>query len=150
MQNWFECKIRYTKIDEKTGKEKKVTEPYLVDAISFTEAETRIFKEMEACISGDFTVVSIRRSNYSDIVTTDGGEKWYKGKVTFMTIDESVGKEKKVSINMLVLSISINDADAKIKESLKGMTVDFESVSISETPIIDIFPYLGDKLSSEN
>jgi hypothetical protein len=144
MQNWFECKVRYTKIDEKTGKEKKVNEPYLVDAISFTEAEERIYREMEAYISGEFTVTNIRKANYTDIFPNDEGDRWYKCKVTFMSIDEKAGKEKKVANQMLIMASTVKDAYDKLEQGLGGMTVDFEIVSIMESPILDFFPYFQD------
>jgi len=144
MQNWFECKIRYTKIDEKTGKEKKVNEPYLVDAISFTEAEERIYREMEAYISGEFTVTNIRKANYTDIFPNEDGERWYKCKVTFMSIDEAAGKEKKVANQMLVLASGVKDACDKIEIGLEGMTIDYDIVAVAESPIMDFFPYFSD------
>ncbi len=144
MQNWFECKIRYTKIDEKTGKEKKVNEPYLVDAISFTEAEERIYREMEAYISGEFTVTNIRKANYTDIFNNDEGDRWYKCKVTFMSIDESAAKEKKVANTMLVMASGVKDACDKIDQAMTGMTVDYDIVSVTESPIMDFFPYFND------
>lgn len=144
MQNWFECKIRYTKIDEKTGKEKKVNEPYLVDAISFTEAEERIYREMEAYISGEFTVTNIRKANYSDIFNNDEGDCWYKCKITFISIDETAGKEKKVANTMLVMASGVKDACDKIDVALTGMTVDYDIVSVMESPILDFFPYFND------
>lgn len=141
MTNWFECKVRYTKIDEKTGREKKVTETYLVDAVSFTEAEERIYREMEAYISGEFTVTNIRRANYTDIFPNEDGDRWYKCKVTFMSIDESAGKEKKVANMMLVEANDVEDASERIKQGLDGMTVDFEIVSISVSEVVDFFAY---------
>lgn len=66
MHTWFECKIRYEKTMD-NGMNKKVTEPYLVDALSFTEAEARIIEEMTPFISGEFTVSDIKRANYSEL-----------------------------------------------------------------------------------
>ena len=66
MHTWFECKIRYEKVME-NGMNKKVTEPYLVDALSFTEAEARIIEEITPYISGEFTVSDIKRANYSEL-----------------------------------------------------------------------------------
>ncbi|MFT3740199.1 MAG: DUF4494 domain-containing protein [Breznakibacter sp.] len=144
MQNWFECKVRYTKIDEKTGKEKKANEPYLVDAVSFTEAEERIYREMEAYISGEFVVTNIRKANYTNIFPNEDGDRWYKCKITFMSIDEAAGKEKKVANQMLVLASGVKDACDKIEQGLAGMTIDFEIVAVAESPIVDFFPYFSD------
>jgi len=139
MQNWFECRVKYTKIDEKTGKEKRVTEPYLVDAISFTEAEERIVKEMESVVSGDFAVKNIRPVNFTDIIVQNDGDKFYKTKVTFMSIDEAAGKEKKVANYMLVSAYTVEEATENIKKALEGMTVDYNIASVSETKIVDVF-----------
>ena len=101
MHNWFTCKIRYEKIAE-NGMTKKVTEPYLVDALSFTEAESRIIEEMTPFISGEFTVAGVARANYSEIFPTDDefADRWYKCKLWFITIDVKSGAEKRVSTNI--------------------------------------------------
>ena len=144
MENWFECKVKYTKIDDKTGKEKKVTEAYLVDAVSFTEAEERIYNELKQYISGEFTVTGIRKSNYTDIFpfeTAECDDRWYKCKVTYISVDENAGKEKKVANYMLVIANTVEEASARIKLGLSGMTVDFEIVSVTESPIVDFFKH---------
>ena len=98
MHNWFECKIRYEKIAE-NGMNKKVTEPYLVDALSFTEAESRIIEEITPFISGEFTVSDIKRANYSELFPSDeeAADRWFKCKLYFITLDEKSGAEKKNS-----------------------------------------------------
>ncbi|MBN2165809.1 MAG: DUF4494 domain-containing protein [Marinilabiliaceae bacterium] len=146
MHNWFECKVRYTKIDDKTGKEKKVNEPYLVDAISFTEAEARINKELEAYISGEFTVTNIRKANYTDVFPNEDGDRWFKCKVTYISVDESAGKEKKVSNQMLIMASDVKDAYDKLQKALSGMTVDFDIVGVNESAIMDFFPYFNDEV----
>jgi hypothetical protein len=85
MHTWFECKIRYEKLDE-NGLPKKVTDPYLVDALSFTEAETRICKEMQPYISGEFTVSNIKRANISELIENASGDRWYKCRVNFIML----------------------------------------------------------------
>ena len=144
MQNLFECKVKYAKVDENTGKEKKVTETYLIDAVSFTEAESRLYKEMEMMISGEFIVTGIRKANYTDIFPFDDGDRWFKSKISYVSVDEDAGKEKKVSNQILVLANDVKDAWDKIQESMKGMTVDYEINAISESPILDFFPYFKD------
>ncbi len=94
MANWFECKIRYDKIMD-NGAIKKVTEPYLVDALSFTEAEARIIEEMTPYISGEFSVSAVKRTKISEIFWDDSADKWYLVKVAFITIDERTAVEKK-------------------------------------------------------
>jgi hypothetical protein len=145
MQSLFECKVRYQKIDELSGKEKKVTETYLFDAISFTEAESRIYKEMESMISGEFLVTNIRKANYADIFNFDDGDRWFKCKVSFVSIDEEAGKEKKVSNQIMVFANDVKDAFDKIHQGMGGSVVDFEINSISESPVLDFFPYFKDE-----
>ena len=149
MHNWFECKVRYTKIDDKTGKEKKVNEPYLVDAISFTEAEARINKELEAYISSEFTVTNIRKANYTDVFTNEDGDRWFRCKVSYISVDEEAGKEKKVSNQMLIMASNVKDAYDKLQDSLSGMTIDYEINSITESPIMDFFPYFNDEVKDK-
>ena len=103
MHTWFECKIRYEKTME-NGMNKKVTEPYLVDALSFTEAEARIIEEMTPFISGEFTVSDIKRANYSELFPSEeeAADRWFKCKLVFITLDEKSGAEKKTSTQVLV------------------------------------------------
>ena len=147
MNTWFECKIKYTKIDEQTGKDKKMNEPYLIDAVSYTEAESRIHEEGEQFINGEFSIPSIKKANYADLFFYDDGDKWYKSKVTFVTVDEEAGKEKKVANTILVMADDVKQAFDRIHESMEGMTVDFDIVSIMESPIIDVFPYFKDDVN---
>ena len=103
MNTFFEAKVKYETIDEQTGKQRKVNLPYLVDAVSYTEAETRIYKEMEQYVSGEFSVDSIKKVKYTDLFLYDDGDKYYECTVKFTSIDEAAGKEKKISnkINFL-------------------------------------------------
>ena len=111
MHTWFECKIRYEKVME-NGMQKKVTEPYLVDALSFTEAEARIIEEMTPFISGEFTVSDIKRANYSELFPSDeeSADRWFKCKLIFITLDEKSGAEKKTSTQVLVCLLYTSDA----------------------------------------
>lgn len=145
MNTWFECKVRYVKIDETSGKEKKVNEPYLVDAVSFTEAESRIHKELEQMIRGDFQLTNIRKADYSDLFPFDNGDRWYKCKVSYVSIDETAGKEKKITSQMLVMASNLKEAYDNLLTSLSGMTIDFDVTGIHETQIMDVFPYFSDK-----
>jgi len=138
--NWFECKIRYEKTME-NGMIKKVTEPYLVDALSFTEAEARIIKEITPFISGEFTVANITRANISEIFEDETGDKWYKAKVLFVTIDERSAAEKKTASYMLIQAIDFKTALANLEEGMKGTMADYTIAQINETAIMDIFPF---------
>ncbi len=141
MNTWFECKVKYEAIEEKTGRTVKVNLPYILDAVSYTEAEKRIHEEMEQYVSGEFLVPSIKPANYSDLFFYDDGDYWYKAKVELSTIDESAGREKKVANYMLVQASDLKEAYERIDESLKGMTVDYETTLVQKTQIADVFPY---------
>lgn len=145
MHTWFECKVKYIKIDETSGKEKKVNEPYLVDAVSFTEAENRIHQELEQMIRGDFQVTNIRKANYSDIFPFENADRWFKCKVSYVAVDEEAGKEKKVSNQMLVMGNDLKEAYDNLMTSLEGMTIDFDVLGINESPIMDVFPYFKEE-----
>ncbi|MBS7410458.1 MAG: DUF4494 domain-containing protein [Bacteroidales bacterium] len=138
MATWFECKVKYDKMTE-DGSQKTVTEPYLVDALSFTEAEARITEEITPFISGEFKVTAVKRTNTAEIFWKEGGDKWYKVKVNFCTIDEKTGKEKKTPNYMMVQAIDFKDAYDVFMEGMKGTMADFEISQIVETMIMDVY-----------
>lgn len=142
MNNWFECKVKYEKIDQNSGRTKKVTETYLVDAVTFSEAEERIYKSLEEVISGEFIVKSISRSNISDAFAYEAGEIWFKCKVRYVDVDEESGKEKVVNNYMIVTADDAREAYDRMQESLKEMVVPFEIPDVTDSGIIDIFPYV--------
>lgn len=144
MKIWFQCKIKYQKEDE-NGKLKNVTEPYLVDAVSYTEAEARIYQELGSVIRGDFEVTSITKSKISDIFHYDDTETWYKCKVTYIAADDQSGKEKKVTNQMLVTAMDLRQACDRLLESLQGLLITFDVVEIQQSPLIEIFPYVEDE-----
>ena len=141
MNTWFECTAKYSKMGE-DGREKKVSETYLLDAVSFTEAETRIYKELVSMVSGEFTVTRISKTKLAEIIPAESGDRWYKAKVTFITFDEESGKEKRVSQFVLVFSDNVRNAYDQVIEAMKGMMADFEIGGITESPIVDVFPYV--------
>jgi uncharacterized membrane protein YvbJ len=122
---------------------KKVTEPYLVDALSFTEAEARIIEEMTPYISGEFTVADVSKANYSELFFADdiNASYWYKVKLGFITLDEKTGAEKKTFTNVLVQASDLRDAVKRLDEGMKGSMADYIIVSVAETPIVDVYPY---------
>ena len=142
MHTWFEGKIRYEKIAD-NGMNKKVTEPYLVDALSFTEAEARLIEEMTPFISGEFTVSDIKRANYSEVFPSDAEEadKWYKCKLMFITLDEKSGAEKKNATHILVQAADFREAVKRVDECMKGTLADYEIASVQETAIMDVYSY---------
>ena len=142
MHSWFECKVSFEKIME-NGIQKKVTEPYLVDALSFTEAEARIIEEMTPFITGEFTVSDIKRANYSELFPSDeeSADRWFKCKLIFITLDEKSGAEKKTSTQVLVQAADLRDAVKKLDEGMKGTMADYQIGMVSETPLMDVYPY---------
>ena len=142
MHTWFECKIRYEKLME-NGMNKKVTEPYLVDALSFTEAEARIIEEMTPFFTGEFTVSDIKRANYSELFPSEeeSADRWFKCKLIFITLDEKSGAEKKTSTQVLVQAADLRDAVKKLDEGMKGTMADYQIGMVSETPLMDVYPY---------
>lgn len=138
MSQWFECKVKYDKMME-NGVLKTVTEPYMVDALSFTEAEARITEEMQPYISGEFSVSAVRRVNLSDIFYNQAGDKWYKVKTNFITIDEKTAVEKKTATFQLVQASEFSNALSVFMEGMKDTMADFEIASITETALMDVF-----------
>ena len=140
--NWFECKIRYEKVME-DGLQKKVNESYVVDALSFSEAEERIIEEMSSYISGEFDVADIKKAAYKEIFFDDSdmADKWYKAKIQFITIDEKTEKEKRSNVNYLVQAGTLRGAVGNV-ESVMGTTmIDYVIASVSETTLMDVFEY---------
>lgn len=138
MSNWFETKVRYDKMME-NGMQKKVNEPYMVDALSFTEAEARTIEELTPFISGDFSISAVKRTNISEIFWDDSADKWYHVKVNFITIDEKSAVEKKTTSHILVAASDFKGALDNFMEGMKGTMADFEIASIAETTIMDVY-----------
>ena len=140
MHTWFECKIKYEKTAEE-GKIVKVSEGYLIDALSFTESEARIIEEMKPFISGEFQVANIKRARIGEMFFNENGDKWYRSKVNFITLDEEKGVEKRTGVTMMVQASDIKEALEGITEGMKGSMADYEIANIAETLIIDVFKY---------
>lgn len=148
MQTWFECKIKYVKIDE-DGRERKVSENYLVDAVSFTDAEARIIKEMESNIRGEFSVENIKKSNIVEIFPHEDGEWWYKAKIGLVTIDEKAGKEKKINNYFLVAADDLKEALLRLEDALSYILVPYQTTSLALSTIADVFPYFSEEKQPE-
>lgn len=138
MTNWFECRVKYEKTLE-TGTQKKVTEAYLVDAMTFTDAENRIIEEMKPFINGEFEVAAVRKANFSEMFFNEDGDKFYKAKVMFITLDEKSGVEKKVANSMLVQASNFQEAMHNLENGMKGTMSDWEINTITETTLMDVF-----------
>ncbi|MBQ0142789.1 MAG: DUF4494 domain-containing protein [Prevotellaceae bacterium] len=140
--NWFECKVATEKsIGE--GKIKLFKESYLVDALTFTDAENRIIEEVSPFCSGEFNVTDIKRAKYSELFMSDNenDDKWYKVKVMFITLDEKTETEKKTAVLMLVQAANIEGALHRFKEGMQGSMSDYEVSLIQETNLLDVFPF---------
>ena len=125
------------------GLQKKVTENYVVDALSFSEAEERITEEMSSYISGEFDVADIKKAAYGEIFFSDDemADKWYKTKLQFITYDEKTDKEKRSSVTYLVQAGSFNGAVKNIDEAMGGTMIDYVISSVAETTLMDVYEY---------
>ena len=140
VSKFFEVKIQYQKTLE-DGKEKNVKEQYVVEALSFTEAEARIIKEMTPYVSGDFDVVSEKIAPYNEIFLSDKStdDKWFVSKVGFITLDEKTAKEKKQTFRYLVQAATSELALDYTKEMLSHGMSDYSIDSVQDTPTLDVF-----------
>lgn len=148
---WFECKVRYEKNGD-DGMPKKVIETYVVDAVSFGEAESRILEEMGKYVGGEIEVVDLKIAQYKEVFFADNSlsDKWYKAKLAFITIDEKTDKEKKTSVYYLVNAGNIDAAKKNVDDIMGKSMIDYETKSLSETQIIDVFEYKKKAETSEN
>ena len=151
MRNWFTCKVKYFTQDE-LGAPKGVTEAYLVDAMSYTEAEARIYEALEGVIHGDYEVVNISKSNYTDVFDFEDTATWFKCKIQYVSVDEKAEKERKITNQILMSADSVMDACERIQHEFKTMLVPYTITSVIEISLIDVFPYEseGFKISSES
>ena len=145
MAEWFECKIKYERAMD-NGVMKKFNEPYLVDALNFTEAERRIIEEIAPFMTGEFQVSDIKRARYAEIFETsdESADRWFKAKLTFVTLDQKSGKEKKSSHNVLVQCSDLRDAVKRLDEGMKGSMMDYVISSMTETMLMGVFHYKAD------
>lgn len=144
--NWFETKIRYEKMMD-DGKQKMVTELYVVDALSFTEAEASIIEEMSSYISGEFKVTGISQSTYGEIFFSDidTDDRFFKVKLQFITIDEKTEKEKRSNVIYLVQAHTLQQAIKNIEEVMSSTMIDYAIVAVQETQIMDVFEHIAAK-----
>lgn len=137
LEKYFECKVKYVKMQD-DGKEKKVFEQYVVSARSFGEAEKRIIENLSAYILGEFDVTDIKIASFGEIIdSSNGSDKFFKAKVSFIALDESSGKEKKTSVLYLVQSETLESAESDLKAALNDPSTTISS--ITETAILDVF-----------
>ncbi len=140
MHNWYECRVKYEKTLE-TGTNKKVTEAYLVDAMSFTEAENRIIEEMTPMITGEFEVTAVKKDRIAELFTDEAGDRWYRCKVMFITVDEKTLQEKKSASIMLVQASDFQTAVKNLNENMRDTMSDWEINAITETTLMDVYMF---------
>ncbi len=141
MQTWFESKVKYTKISG-SGNEQLVTENFLLDAVSYTDAETRIIRKMQELVKGgEFTIVDIKKSRVAEVFPFESGEWWFKATINLVSIDEDAGKEKKIRTYYLVMADDIKEALERLEESLSYLVIPYVTTSVAVSNIVDVFPY---------
>ena len=149
---WYECKVKYRKLDEATGMQKLKTEPFLVDAISYTEAESRITEEMSVYLSDsdEIIITNIKVANYAEIHPFENSDRWFKSRVSLIAFDEESGKERKTNQYLLIQANDVKEAYDNTIGAMKGTMGDYTIPAISESPIMDVFPYFsGDENEME-
>ncbi len=147
MQTWFECKVKYVKVDQ-DGRERKVSESYLVDAVSFTDAEARMIEQMQQLVrGGEFYIDNIKKSNIIEIFPHDNGEYWFKAKIGIVTIDEKAGKEKKINNYFLIAADDFKQALLRLEEDLSYILVPIQISAMNLSTIVDVFPYFKDEVN---
>lgn len=142
---WYEVKVKYSKIDD-NEKIKTFNQPYLFDALTFTEAESRATDEMGKYLSEGFKITNIKVANFSEIFPSEHGDRWFKCKVSLVTLDEDKGLERRTNTYVLVQALDVKDAYEYLTEQFADTVSDYSIPSITESPIIDIFPFFdGDE-----
>jgi hypothetical protein len=144
MRVWFQVKVKYAKETEE-GLLKSISESYLVDAVSFTEAEAIIYDRLGERIRGDFQVTHMAKSPIVDVFHYEYEDIWFKAKIQYIVADVDSGKEKRVTQYMLVTASDVPQAHERIQESLSNMLVSFQVPDVVETKIVEVFPYENDR-----
>lgn len=139
MYDWYLVKCKYTK-EYRDGTLKRVTEPYLINAASFTDAEARVYEEVADGIRGEFSVKAIKKENLQDIFQYDDSDTWFKCQVSHVIEDADSGKEKKASNYMLVSAENAKQAYDRIEENLKTMMASYEIRKVVLTNILEVYP----------
>lgn len=140
--HYYECTIKYDKMQD-DGSLKKKSEKFLVEALSFAEAETRLTALMRPFTSGDSDITAIRRLTIAQVFGSDNpkADRWYKGKLAFITLDERSGAEKRNIIHVLVHASDFDDARNAIQNGMKESMADWEKTTLAATSVVDAFLY---------
>ena len=144
VQSWFEVKVTYERPGEK-GLNTKVNEVYLVQGFTFTEIEKRITKELQPQVTGEFNINKMERTKYNELVDSQNetADKWFKCKISIITVDEVSAKEKKTSVVILVKADDVSGAVKNLTKHMEDSVMDYDLVSVNESAIVDIFHYEG-------
>ena len=137
---WYECKVKYKKTHD-TGEQKITTDTYLLDAVSYTEAEVRITEEMQAYTNEDIRITNIKVANFSEVHPFENSDRWFKSKISLVAFDEESGKERKTNIYLLVQANDIKEAFDNSNTVMAQTMGEYTIPSIIESPILDVFPY---------
>ena len=141
---WYECKVKYRKTHE-SGESKVTTETYLLDAVSYTEAEARITEEMKTYTSEEFMITNIKVANLSEVHPFENSDRWFKSKVSLISYDDESGKERKSNRYMLIQANDVKEAFENTEQALQETMGDYSIPAITESPILDVFPYFSDE-----
>lgn len=142
MNNWFTVKVKYTKqLDN--GTFKRVSEPYLLAALSFTDAEARIYEELGALIRGEFIITAITRTELHDIFFYEDSDIYYKCQIKFDSESDTGEdtKTKSVCQTFFTAAHSVKEANDRLKSELGGLMIDYQITLVAVTPIVDVFPF---------
>ncbi|WP_258103585.1 DUF4494 domain-containing protein [Marinoscillum sp. MHG1-6] len=142
MKTWYSCKVKYNK-EQENGMLKQITEAYMLDALTYTEAETRIYEAMERDVHGEFTVTQITKTNISELVINEDkpADYWWKVKVVYTTVDGDSEKEVNINNYFMVSADNIGDCIENTNEFLKSMLVPYSIPSVTLTKIVEVYPY---------
>lgn len=125
-----------------SGREQMVTENFLLDAVSFTDAESRMIRQMQSMVKGgEFSIVDIKKSKIAEIFPFDDGEWWFKVTINLVTIDEEAGREKKLRTYYLIMADDINEVMKRLDESLSYLVIPYVVTAVAVSTIVDVFPY---------
>ena len=140
--DWYEVKMRYDKVYE-DGRERKVTESYVVEALSFGEAEKTAMEFLGSYVSGEIQVVNINPMKFQEVFFNEqeSCDRYYKAILQFITIDEKTEREKHTQVYYLVQASSFDNCKDTIRTIMDGTMIDYQIASVSETKVIDVIEH---------
>ena len=136
--NWYEVRVVLERTIE-NGQTAKVKEDYLVQAVNVTDAETRIIEELKEVIKGEFEIDSVKKKKIAEMMEAESGDVWHKVRVSYVTINEKNGEEKKKAETMMVKAVDVFEAVDTLRKGMKGTMSDWELSSVAETAIVEAF-----------